>query len=89
MSDFWNQCLEEIKRSTSQEVFQNWFADLTADVEELENNIITIFAPSSQKILTVKNSYGSRIQLVVNRIAGRDIELQWSRCKKAGCNNQT
>ncbi len=82
MSDFWNQCLEEIKRSTSQEVFQNWFADLTADVEELENNIITIFAPSSQKILTVKNSYGSRIQLVVNRIAGRDIELQWSAARK-------
>ena len=42
MSDFWTACLEQIKNDTPRDVFQTWFADLTADVE-LEAGSITIW----------------------------------------------
>lgn len=76
MSDFWTQCLETIRRDTPPDVFQNWFADLTAEVE-LEADSITVLAPSSAKLRTVQSSYGDIITSVINRTAGREIDVLW------------
>ena len=69
MSDFWTACLEQIKNDTPRDVFQTWFADLTADVE-LEAGSITILAPSGAKLRTVRDSYGTTITQYVNRQSG-------------------
>lgn len=77
MSDFWTDCLEQIKNDTPRDVFQTWFADLTAEVE-LEADSITIFAPSGAKLRTVRDSYGSTIAQYVSRQAGRELDIVWS-----------
>lgn len=76
MSEFWSQCLEELKRDCPAEVFQNWFADLTAEVE-LEAGSITICVSSTAKLTTIKSSYASLIQKTVNRLAQKDIDIVW------------
>ena len=77
MSDFWTACLEQIKNDTPRDVFQTWFADLTADVE-LEAGSITILAPSSAKLRTVRDSYGTTITQYVNRLAGKEMDIVWA-----------
>lgn len=77
MSDFWTDCLEQIKNDTPRDVFQTWFADLTAEVE-LEADSITILAPSGAKLRTVRDSYGTTIAQYVNRLAGKELDIVWS-----------
>lgn len=77
MSEFWSQCIEELKRGCPSEVFQNWFSDLTAEVE-LEAGSITVFAPSMSKLRTIRSSYGKLIEQTVNRLAGYEVDLVWS-----------
>ena len=77
MSDFWTACLEQIKNDTPRDVFQTWFADLTADVE-LEAGSITILAPSGAKLRTVRDSYGTTITQYVNRQAGKEMDIVWA-----------
>lgn len=77
MSDFWTQCLEALRRDTPAEVFQNWFSDLSADCD-LDADQVTIFAPSGAKLRTVQASYANALQAVINRHAGREIDLVWS-----------
>ena len=77
MSDFWTQCLEALRRDTPAEVFQNWFSDLSADCD-LDADQVTIFAPSGAKLRTVQASYANTLQAVINRHAGREIDLVWS-----------
>ena len=79
MSQFWNRCLEELKSSVPQEVFQNWFAELIVeDDSSLEVDSLTIAAPSSAKARTVQQSYGKKISDIVNRLANKEIELLWT-----------
>lgn len=77
MSDFWTQCIEALRRDTPSEVFQNWFADLTADVE-FEAGSVTVLAPSGAKLRTVQSSYGNMITAVITRIAGREMDVVWA-----------
>ncbi len=77
MSDFWTDCLEQIKADTPHDVYQTWFADLTAEVE-LEAGSITILAPSGAKLRTVRESYGSTITQYVRRLAGKDMDIVWA-----------
>lgn len=77
MSDFWTDCLEQIKNDTPRDVYQTWFADLTAEVE-LEAASITIMAPSGAKLRTVRDSYSSTIAQYVNRLAGKEMDIVWA-----------
>lgn len=77
MSDFWTDCLAQIKNDTPRDVYQTWFADLTAEVE-LEADSITILAPSGAKLRTVRDSYGSTIAQYVNRLAGKELDIVWA-----------
>ena len=77
MSEFWTQCIEALRRDTPPEVFQNWFADLTADVE-FEAGSVTVLAPSGAKLRTVQSSYGGMITAVINRIAGHEMDVVWA-----------
>lgn len=76
MHDLWAQCLKTLKEGYAPEIFTNWFSELTAEVEE-EAGSITILAPSSTKLRTVQSSYGSMISQLVNRTAGREMDIQW------------
>ena len=76
MNDFWTQCLEALRESTPAQIYQNWFSDLTADVE-LDVGVVTIYASSSAKLRKVAEAYGSTIAQTVNRLAGKEIELDW------------
>ncbi len=78
MSEFWSQCIEDIKNGCPSEVFQTWFADLTAEVE-LEAGSITIFASSNNKMRTIQTSnYEQLIRQTVNRLAGKEMDIIWS-----------
>lgn len=77
MSDFWTDCLEQIKNDTPRDVYQTWFADLTAEVE-LEAGSITILATSGAKLRTVRDSYGTTIAQYVDRLAGKEMDIVWS-----------
>ncbi|MDO4936723.1 MAG: chromosomal replication initiator protein DnaA [Sutterellaceae bacterium] len=76
MSEFWSQCIDELKRGCPAEVFQNWFADLTAEFEP-EAGSVTVFAPSMSKLRTIRTSYGKLIEQIINRVAGQEIDLFW------------
>ncbi len=76
MNDFWTQCLEALRESTPALVYQNWFSDLTADVE-LDAGVVTIYAPSNAKMRQVVKAYGKTISQTVNRLAAKEVELLW------------
>lgn len=75
MSDFWTACLEQIKNDTPRDVFQTWFADLTADVE-LEAGSITILAPSSAK-LHYRTLLRHHHPQYVNRLS-KEMDIVWA-----------
>ncbi len=77
MSEFWFRCLDELKRDTPLEVFNNWFADLQAEVVP-EADSITVIAPSAAKGRKVRESYAAAIESVINRVAGRSFDINWA-----------
>ena len=76
MTDFWTQCLEALRESTPAQIYQNWYADLTAEVE-MEAGSVTIFVSSGFKMNKVREAYGQTIQQIVNRVAGKEMEIVW------------
>ena len=76
MTDFWTQCLEALRESTPAQIYQNWYADLTAEVE-MEAGSVTIFVSSGFKMNKVREAYGQTIQQNVNRVAGKEMEIVW------------
>lgn len=76
MTDFWTQCLEALRESTPAQIYQNWYADLTAEVE-MEAGSVTIFVSSGFKMNKVREAYGQAIQQIVNRVAGKEMEIVW------------
>ena len=76
MTDFWTQCLEALRESTPAQIYQNWYADLTAEVE-MEAGSVTIFVSSGFKINKVREAYGQTNQQIVNRVAGKEMEIVW------------
>lgn len=76
MTDFWTHCLEALRESTPAQIYQNWYADLTAEVE-LEAGSVAIFVSSGFKMNKVREAYGQTIQQIVNRIAGKEMEIVW------------
>ena len=76
-SEFWSQCLDELKTEFSPELFHTWFADLTVDDSVLSDDQLKIFASSAAKLSALKTAYSQKLSEIVNRIAGRHIELTW------------
>ena len=78
MSEFWNQCLDELRAKHGQALFETWFADLTADEHGLADGVLTIFADSSAKSRQIQESYGKNISQLINRLSGHEIDITWS-----------
>ena len=76
-SEFWSQCLDELKTEFSPELFHTWFADLTVDDSVLSDDQLKIFASSAAKLSALKTAYSQKLSEIVNRIAGRHIALTW------------
>lgn len=76
-SEFWSQCLDELKTEFSPELFHTWFADLTVDDSVLSDDQLKIFASSAAKLSALKTAYSQKLSEIVNRIADRHIALTW------------
>ena len=76
MTDFWTQCLEALRESTPAQIYQNWYADLTAEVE-MEAGSVTIFVSSGFKMNKVREAYGQTLHQIVHRVGGKEMEIVW------------
>lgn len=76
-SEFWSQCLDELKTEFSPELFHTWFADLTVDDSALSDDQVKIFASSAAKLSALKTAYSQKLSEIAGRVTGRHIALIW------------
>lgn len=84
MFELWNKCLDSLKRAYNREVFETWIAVIRVDESSSqEDGILRLIAPSSAKAKTIRESYGAKIQDIVNRVSGKKTPIEWSVGKKS------
>ena len=82
MSDFWSNCLNQLRKDFTPELFHTWFSELEVDDSALlTENTLTIFVTSSAKLSALKLAYASKIAEVISDIAGHPVTLSWSVAK--------
>ena len=82
MSDFWSNCLEQLRRDFTPELFHTWFSELQADDSALlTENVLKIFVTSSAKLSALKSAYASKLTEVVSNVAGQPVTLSWAVAK--------
>ncbi|HEX4842144.1 MAG TPA: chromosomal replication initiator protein DnaA [Limnobacter sp.] len=83
MDQFWNHCVEALKKEIPAQQVKLWIEPLT--VVEFDEDTASLFmaAPNRFKLDWVLNNYGGRFNELASEFFGCDIAIQWQVAAKA------
>ncbi len=73
----WNRCLDVIKANLSAEQFNAWFAPIVAVDHDLENNRVTLRAPSKFFVEQIEGRYLTLLSAALKKVFGENVRLTY------------
>ena len=73
----WNRCLDVIKANLPAEQFDAWFAPIVAVDHDLENNRVTLRAPSKFFVEQIEGRYLTLLSAALKKVFGENVRLTY------------
>ena len=73
----WNRCLDVIKANLPAEQFDVWFAPIVAVDHDLENNRVTLRAPSKFFVEQIEGRYLTLLSAALKKVFGENVRLTY------------
>ena len=77
IDQFWNHCVEELKKEIPAQQVKLWIEPLTMVEFNEENGSLSMAAPNRFKLDWVLNNYGGRFNELASEFFGCEITIQW------------